>query len=247
LGVALVQQSLEGLVLVKAYAANGCFRLTDLKQAQAAGVEPGGLWLRGVLQLGEGGYVALHALRVACGVALLCFGHSVWVLPALFATALLFARQRDHFNGGSDAMTAVLLLSLSVACYPPARAAALAYVAAQATLSYVVAGLAKLRNPAWRSGLALTQFALLERYAVPRVAQRILGGASVQPWLRWVTAALPVLECAFPCVYLGGALTEVALSLALLFHLGVAWLLGLNRFWPAWLATYPAVLYFAGA
>jgi hypothetical protein len=246
LGVALLQQSLEGLVLAKAYAEDGCFRLSDLKQAHNTGGEPGGWWLRCVIELGERGYIALHVLRIACGLGLLGFGHSLVVLPALFATALLFARQRDHFNGGSDAMTAVLLVSLSAACYPALGSAALAYVAAQVTLSYVVAGVAKLRNSEWQSGLALARFLQLERYAVPVLAERAFQSPLALPWLRGVTVTLPLLECAFPCVYLGGVVTQAILGLGLTFHLAVACLLGLNRFWPAWLAAYPAVSYFAG-
>ena len=51
------------------------------------------------------------------------------------------------------------------------------------------------------------------------------------------------LECCFPVVLLSPTLCMIVLPVMLIFHLGNAWLFGLNRFVFAWLAAYPALVY----
>lgn len=55
--------------------------------------------------------------------------------------------------------------------------------------------------------------------------------------------AMMLFEAAFPLALLYPALTFPFLAAAFTFHLLNAKLLGLNRFVPAWLATYPAILF----
>jgi hypothetical protein len=50
-----------------------------------------------------------------------------------------------------------------------------------------------------------------------------------------------LFECGFPLALLRPELSLVFLGGGLLFHLLIAYQLQLNRFFWAWLATYPAV------
>ena len=88
-------------------------------------------------------------LRLFASLALfLCPANAlVWLLIAI--TLLTAIRFGGSLNGGSDAMTMVVLSSRLV---PWGRT----YLAVQLTLSYFVAGLVKLRLPEWRNGRALT-------------------------------------------------------------------------------------------
>ena len=120
------------------------------------------------------------------------------------------------------------------------REACLWFVAAEACLSYTTAGLAKLASPVWRNGQAMTGIfrtrtyghewsaAMLRRY--PMLAR--VGGWSViaAESLFPLVLVLPA-EYAWPLLVLG-----------LVFHVGNAHLMGLNRFVWAFSGTYPAVV-----
>lgn len=165
-------------------------------------------------------------LRLAAAIATLLHPHFAWAALMTFATWILALRWRGTFNGGSDAMTMILLLSLSVGLAHPAWIpAALAYIAIQTLLSYFAAGLAKLRSPQWRRGQALGLF-------MKRPARR------EDLFISWVVI---LFECLFPLVLFSPALSLVFMGIGVVFHLAIARLLGLNRFFFAWLAAYPAV------
>ncbi|OZM71980.1 thioesterase [Amycolatopsis antarctica] len=122
--------------------------------------------------------------------------------------------------------------------------ACLWFVALQSVLSYAVSGWVKVASSTWRTGEAVTGvmrtltygdrtlWTLLRRY--PRVA-KVLG-----------TGVL-ALECSFPAVFLGrGRLTPAFVASAASFHLANARFMALGRFFWAFLAMHPAVLYVTG-
>jgi len=187
-------------------------------------------------------------LVVQLGAALLLpWSRSPALALVLVATTLLGClRFRGAFQGGSDAMTMVVLVGVVAArlgsAHPWVAQASLGYVAAQLVLSYFVAGIAKLRDPSWRQGHALARLAQLPQYAVPAGLARVL----MLPWVGRLGAfAVLTLECAFPLALVSRATCIALLALALLFHLANVALLGLNRFLWAWLAAYPALLYWS--
>ena len=154
---------------------------------------------------------------------------------------LIGVRFRGTFNGGSDTLSVVLLCAL---CLPQlltgeiAHKAALFYIAVQLTLSYVVAGVAKLRHADWRSGRALSS--LIDAYGAPRWLVRALDGAARVRLLSWGVLAF---ESAFPLAWSGPRACALFVGFGLCFHLGAWLLLGLNRFVFVWAAAYPALLW----
>lgn len=189
--------------------------------------------------LGQHAWPWLLALQgvVALGLAL----SALWWLPWLsLALALLQAvRFRGNFNGGSDAMTLVVLLGLALARTPWLRPQiGLGYIAAQLVLSYFLAGVYKLRGADWRDGSALPALLRLPQYR----AQLVLPA-----WLaRWSGYAVIAWECAFPLAFLDRRLALGAMALGIGFHAFNAAVLGLNRFLWAWLAAYPALWFWTG-
>lgn len=188
--------------------------------------------------------LAARALLAVVAIALAALGLEVpsllW-LALLVSQLLVAARFRGTFNGGSDAMTVVLLVGCAVAALPHRLAplAGLGWIAAQATLSYVIAGLVKLRDAGWRSGAVLRSFVRIRRYGVPPAVAALLDRPGVALVAAWgVIAWESLFFLAF--VLDGSALPLVALALS--FHLANAYLFGLNRFLHAWAASYPAVL-----
>jgi hypothetical protein len=181
--------------------------------------------------------LVLLATQLVVALALPWFPAGAWLL---FATSLAISvRFRGSFNGGSDSMLLVVMLSLAVAHTFPAHAdLALGYCALQLALSYVIAGLAKLRDPAWRTGRALAILVELPQYRVPRRLAR--AAARLTRIASW---AILVFELAFPLVLAGPLATTILLAVGAAFHLANALVFGLDRFLWTWLAAYPALLY----
>jgi hypothetical protein len=188
-------------------------------------------------------FVALLALQLT-GAALLALGVSA-VAPALLLTDLtICARFRGTFNGGSDSMTVLVLLALSLAWllapFEVAASACLGYIAVQVTLSYFISGVAKLKEPSWRDGSALRAFVTSQRYGAPPWIRQFLDGHLRCKALSW---ALLAFECGFPLAWIHPLACTTLIALGMVFHLGNWLLFGLNRFLFAWSAAYPALLY----
>jgi hypothetical protein len=187
-------------------------------------------------------FLVLLAAQLAACVWLLARGPSPVLLVPLATTLLICVRFRGSFNGGSDAMTVLVLLGLSAGALFPSRPRAalggLGYIALQTTLSYAAAGVIKLQQPSWRRGHALASFFELPRYGAPAAARALAARPALGRAAAWGVLAF---ECAFPLALLGPQLCGPFLALALGFHLLNSALFGLNRFLWAWAAAYPAV------
>jgi len=161
------------------------------------------------------------------------------VIFFLIMTYFLIAlRFRGNFNGGSDAMTMVTLVSLTFAFQKTSIGFYL--LAFHCTLSYFMAGMVKLRNKSWRSGLALQTFLTHSNYAIPSKIQKWTNQKSWMILGSWIVI---LFECSFPLVWLFPKLTTYYVVAASLFHVINYFCLGLNRFVFTWIASYPALLF----
>lgn len=229
--VAAAIAALELLVARRAVADDGVFAWPVLRRAYA---RPGLVdWLFGYRST-----IGLLVMQLGAAAALPWEPRAAWVV---FATALAMSvRFRGSFNGGSDSMLLVVSLALALASTFPRQAGwALGYCAVQLTLSYVIAGLAKLRDPAWRDGRALAILVELPQYRVPRGLARV--GARLTRLGSW---AILAFELAFPIAFTGPTAAAVVLAIGAAFHVANALVFGLDRFLWTWLAAYPALLYF---
>ena len=196
-------------------------------------------------------YRLMLLVRLGLAAWLMSGGLGLFGAVLLFGIALvLLMRWRGAFNGGSDFMTLVgltgLLIAHAVGAYAdPAQGwrAGLWYVTLQSVTSYFVSGWVKLLRPEWRSGQALAVFLdtgvygplpLHSLYRHPLVARACSWGFTV-----W--------EGLFPLALLDVRLALAFCAVAALFHFLVFWFFGLNRFFWAWLSTYPAILYCAAS
>lgn len=189
-------------------------------------------------------------LRGLLALALM-LGH-IGVLGAgvLFLMALLLLlRWRGAFNGGSDFMTLVglsgLLLAHLVGTFTdPALGwqAGLWYITLQTLSSYFVSGWVKLMRPEWRSGEALPLFLDSGVYG-PLPPRSIFRHRMVAWGCSW---SFTLWEGFFPVVLLDVRLAVLWCAVATLFHFLVFWFFGLNRFFWAWLSSFPALIYCAG-
>jgi hypothetical protein len=68
-----------------------------------------------------------------------------------------------------------------------------------------------------------------------------------KPWLATLGSWSFILwECLAPLALLDARMAAAFCSVAALFHFLVFWFFGLNRFFWAWLATFPAIVWCAG-
>jgi hypothetical protein len=231
-GAALVQQSIEALQLQRP--------LMDL-----------GVWRYNVSSVrveSRNFQLFVHVARLSCGLGLV-LAQPDWTAPLGFLLTILGNwPMRGTFNGGSDAMMFVLGLGLSVASVgqaePLAVAGGLYFIAVHSVLSYFVAGVTKLKERHWRHGVSLSALAESPRYAVPGYAAAFFGWN----WFRRGAASLAILfECCFPLSLVNPRMAIGLASLGAAFHLTIALVLGLHRFWPVWLATYPAIYWLSVA
>ena len=246
LAIALAQQTIELLLIRRAYRDDGIFRYATLKPE--IDVLP---WPLRVV------FVPLLRYRVfltGLWLRLLALG---WLLvgdpPAALVGLLLLTqlaigvRFRGTFNGGSDTMTTLLLLALWCSRLSPSTwvaKASLLYVAVQLTWSYVIAGIAKLRQRDWWSGAALRAFVETERYGAPSWAKRAVARV---PGFRLASWSVLAFECGFPLAWWRPEPCVLLLATGFAFHLGTWLLFGLNRFVFAWLAAYPAMIFASAA
>lgn len=195
-------------------------------------------------------FSALLALRLLALLSVAIQGGHLWSIGFLFVSNLaILIRWRGAFNGGSDFMTLVVLTGLLIAQLVSHFAspelgwrACFWYITIQSITSYFMSGSVKLLKREWRDGRAMTIF----------LNAAIHGPLKPNHWLRkpWVAMisswSFILWESAAPLALLDARLAMVFCSIAALFHFLVFWYFGLNRFFWAWLATFPAIVWCAG-
>jgi len=243
LALALLLQAIELLQARAVFADGGIWSWSVLRREHAALPAPL-RWLF-ALVLPQTPFVGLLLMELVAAL-LLGLGVSTVAPFLLFAEVAVCVRFRGTFNGGSDTLTVLITMALSVAWLfdaehqPIVGKACLAYVAVQVTLSYFIAGLAKLKESDWRSGAALLSFVRSGQYGAPAWVQRALDGKRRCQVLSW---GVLLFECGFPLAWLSPRTRLGLLALGFAFHVGNWLVFGLNRFVFAWAAAYPALLF----
>ena len=161
----------------------------------------------------------------------------------IFMTSCLSSlRFRGAFNGGSDAMTLILLSTLCARAWlsgtADATSACLYYIAVQSGLSYAISGIAKIREAGWRSGATLKRYLGEPYYDVPTIVSQLTSPRGVCLVLSWSLIAFELGAVMLPWTPF---LVAPWLLLGAAFHLANFLAFGLNRFALIWVATYPAL------
>ena len=237
IALAVLLQTVEQLQIRRVCADDGIWRGSILRREQAQ--LPWFLRVPLASVLPYRGFVALLGVRLIAAAALLATGWAPLAVVLLICQVAICVRFRGTFNGGSDYMSVLILLALSVALHPLLARAALAYIAVQLALSYVIAGLVKLRRREWRNGVALGSFLRSERYGAPAWLHRFATPRRCQ----LLAIAVIAFETAFPIAFIDPRLALAMITIGVCFHLANTLVFGLNRFLFAWSAAYPALLF----
>jgi hypothetical protein len=188
--------------------------------------------------------VVAHAVAAIAFAVLLPIGRP-WV--ALLAFVVLAGHCAIHLRllvgmDGADQMQSIVWAGLAIFALdlgPIANWAAAIFIVAQLLLSYLVAGIAKLVSPAWRSGTAIALITRANTYSSPGVSAA-LRPRPVSSVFSWATMGF---ELGAPLLLFGGEPGLAAFVAAgVAFHVGIAVAMGLTTFVFAFLAAYP-VLY----
>jgi len=208
-----------------------------------------GSWMGAVMR--ERGVQAVAAVRLAAGLGLLAAtlagGTAAAALLAVVLAAGLLLMQRVPYGmEGSDQLAAITAIGLLLArMFPDSGRLAVAvawFLALQAALAYVTAGVVKLRNPAWRDGSLLRGVLGTEFYGHAALARLLQRPAAARAAI-WAVIAF---ELSFPLVFFCPPPLVLAwLAAGLLFHGTLAVAMGLNAFVWAFAAAYPAIYWCA--
>lgn len=189
----------------------------------------------------------LHLLLRAGAAASLFAGSSLASAVLLFiSTVVILIRWRGAFNGGSDFMTIVALTGLLVAqlaapVVGPVLAwkAGLWYITIHAMTSYFISGAIKMFSADWRNGRALSFFLDGGLYG-PLGERSLFRKPAVAKSCAW---AFILWECCFPLTMAGPEWALAGCGIAAVFHFLVFRFFGLNRFFWAWIVSFPAIVY----
>jgi hypothetical protein len=187
-------------------------------------------------------------LRLIAAGALLVPGLPALALGVSAAIALVTGAVIARFSSGytefGDQMVKVVLGGAAVGWLGGSETTvrwSVWFIAAQACLAYSAAGSFKLVSPTWRSGAALWTILSMEQTGHPPVGRWL----SQRPgWSRALSWGTIVWEATFPLVLIAPPwLLWMWLAAGAIFHLGCAFLMGLNTYLWSFIATYPAVIF----
>ncbi len=168
-------------------------------------------------------------------------------LLLVMLVSLVFSARHGYGGDGSDQMLNLvgltLLLCVGAHSTPTTLLLGLSFLTLQACLAYAAAGFAKLASPQWRSGTPVYRIFNTGSYGAPAVGRFLESRTSLTYFLSW---SVIVIECLFPAaLFLPEPVLLAFLLWGVAFHALNAMIMGLNTFVPAFLATYPAVLFIA--
>jgi hypothetical protein len=195
----------------------------------------------------------LLGLRILASLALpvtaIFQGSPVVPLAVLAFVQVALNWRLDRVQDGSDKMSGLIAFTLLAAALLPedhlVQVAALAFLTAQVVFCYLVAGLAKAASAPWRTGQAFEEILGTVMYGVPALQPVFVR----RPLLGWAAAWSVILWEVTFCVALFAppGVTAVYLGAGVLFHAGVAGIMGFNSFLYMFVAAYPAVCYASAA
>lgn len=185
-----------------------------------------------------------YGVRLCLSVLLLLGIQSPLVCAALLVNALLILRRfQGPYNGGSDLMSLLIIVSLCLVRWLPSaqwQEYAFGYLALQVIFSYFKSGWAKVVHRDWRTGRALQDVFAFSVYPVSEATRARLARPRLLCAMAW---AVILFELLFPLALVSRATLAVGLAVALSFHVANFVLFGFNRFVWVWLAAFPSVIW----
>lgn len=214
----------------------------------------GGVWTSDALRLenlpgfknlfNEKLFTLSLVLRLLLTLFFIFYPNYYVVLFFIVTQLLISIRFRGTFNGGSDYMTLIVLVSSFFILYFSEHIkiveGGLWFIALQSCLSYFISGVVKVKSSQWRNGQAIAFF-INSKFITPYKNSLFQIRVGVLSFLLgWCMIFFEIL---FPLVLLSKSICIAFLLFGFVFHMLNAYTLGLNRFFLIWITTYPALYY----
>jgi|SRR5271166_3761434 len=171
---------------------------------------------------------------------------SYYLVPVavVLAIKLALAYRCGYGSDGSDQMEIMVLVGLlSTLCLLSSKAAQLGiwFIALQSALAYLASGISKLFSKSWMTGEAAFKIFNTYTYGIAPVASFFKHVTIASAPACWSIIAY---ECSFPLsLFAPLSIVWTILILGVLFHAFNALVMGLNKFFWAFVSTYPAIVY----
>lgn len=182
---------------------------------------------------------------------LLKFDNPMLYFLLLFIRFIISIKFGGSFNGGSDSMIIVIIIGLFISSLETqflnlkSTNAGLFYIGLQSIISYFRAGIVKLKNPEWRNGIILPKFYNHSIYLKNKYDKLFFDYLSTNKYQISTLLCNFVIfwEVLFPISLFNINILLIFLIIGIIFHTLNFYILGLNRFLIAWVATYPSLLF----
>lgn len=164
------------------------------------------------------------------------------VLSLFILMNLLLYYRHSYGLDGADQMS-LLILVTTLLCFTfidieIVKKIGIYFIAIQLSLSYTVAGIAKLVSKQWRSGKAIEGILSTYTYGTNFTRNILTKNIVLCKIICWSTI---LIEIFFPlCLLFSPDITLYCIGFGLLFHLSIAIVMGLNDFVWSFAAAYPA-------
>ncbi|MBB5621240.1 hypothetical protein HDE69_002293 [Pedobacter cryoconitis] len=198
----------------------------------------------------EKGLAVIFALRCVIIIGLIFFPLEStygWILVGLLGCSLLASSMITFYGSdGSDQMNMLIIITLFLCHFPLGSGSRLAtiglwFIGLQTCLSYTVAGIAKLASAEWRASTAIKDVFSTKTYGSQWAALLMKKYPGLNVFLCW---NVMIMETLFPlCLILPFNYALVFIIWGFLFHLFTAIIMGLNSFFWAFMAAYPALFF----
>jgi hypothetical protein len=252
LSIQVILTSAELLGHLPIYGAGGLLSWKYIKPSKKSFVEG---WMSGrVFELffSIPGIVTLNCLRLILALALLAIiragapeTYMTGAILGITLSTLLLTVRNVYSNNGADQLLLIILIALCISRIGPAggpiRFLSILFVGCQSTLSYFTSGFFKLLQPNWRNGTSLRDILSTGTFGHP-LLKRLMDSIP----LAYKTGSAVVIYGEMLlglCFFLPPGFAVFLLMGGVLFHFAVAVTMGLNTFFWAFLATYPAVYF----
>ena len=167
------------------------------------------------------------------------------LLCMLFFLNILIALRSPYSLDGAYQMYLILLAALSIGTTfginSQVAVLSLWFIVAELVVAYFISGITKLFSPIWRKPYALNVIFSTRTYGhngFYRLIQKSNAITIIASWSVFLFETLFFTVLFFPPHY-----TVLFLIVGISFHFFNAFFMGLNNFFFAFLATYPALLY----
>jgi hypothetical protein len=195
-------------------------------------------------------WMLLIGLRVVCGVWLLVLPFQSPLLlisyTGLFVIgSLINLRNRAYKAEAENKFSLIIIGALLLRCLLPTDNVTLAtlwFIALQLCISYLTAGISKLRNPDWRRGNGF-EYVATSNELVP-VKKINIFFAEHKTLTRLINWLIILFECSFPVVLFAGPVVLWCFLVGgIILHIAIALGLRRGKFFWVWIATYPALIF----